>query len=219
MNESPVSIRAHFERFPATVKGAFVVRGEDRDPHQVIVKSAKVSSIAGHDERDLGMAHSVLEVAPKQNVFVPFELPVADLAPGWYGLECEVDIDGHPAVFPGGRRFVVPWPRATVRRGQVPVREKLKLGEGGSVAIDQVECGGDAIRFPLVVRPPAPVKIRLLADGSRLEILDVDFDEEQGRGRVSAYPLMRSHSALRIEVASAKTRGWVGAASVDVALP
>ena len=29
------SIRAHFERFPATVKGAFVLRGADRDPHQV----------------------------------------------------------------------------------------------------------------------------------------------------------------------------------------
>ena len=28
-----VAIRAHFEKFPATVKGAFVLRSADRDPH------------------------------------------------------------------------------------------------------------------------------------------------------------------------------------------
>lgn len=215
----PVSIRVHFERFPATVKGAFVIRGEDRNPHQVIMKAARATAVAGHDERDLGMAHTVLQVAPHQDVFVPFELPVADLEAGWYGLECEVDVDGHPETFPGRRRFVVPWPRATVRRGHVPVGKKLKLAEGATVAIDQVECGGDAVRFPFVVKPPSAVKVRLLADGSRLELLEVEFDEDEGRGKVSAYPLMRAHSALRIEVAPAKARGWEGAGFVDVRLP
>ena len=37
----PISVRARFERFPATVKGAFILRGEDANPHQVVVGGAR----------------------------------------------------------------------------------------------------------------------------------------------------------------------------------
>jgi len=41
------SLRARFERFPATVKGAFVVRGEDTYPHQVVFHEARVVRVPG----------------------------------------------------------------------------------------------------------------------------------------------------------------------------
>ena len=41
----PISVRARFERFPATVKGAFIFRGEDANPHQVAVEGARVAGL------------------------------------------------------------------------------------------------------------------------------------------------------------------------------
>ncbi len=217
--ESVISVRAHFERFPATVKGAFVIRGDDPDPHQVVLREARVVAVGGHGRRPLAMAHATLDVAPHQDVFVPFELSVSDLDPGWYGLECDLDVDGVPATFPGGRRFSVAWPRATVRRGQVRVDRDVRLPDKGRVRVEQIECGGDSIKVNLVATPPEPVGVRLSADGSRLEILDVEFDSESGRGKVTAYPLLRTHRTLRIEVAPGRGRSRGADTGIEIALP
>src|SRR5438552_6104450 len=91
-----VSVRTRFERFPATVKGALVFRGEDPDPHQVAVRSARVVGLGGGPERDLPVERAVITVPPHQDLFVPFEMTVADLEPGWYGFQVEVDLDGSP---------------------------------------------------------------------------------------------------------------------------
>ncbi len=219
MNErrETISIRARFERFPATVKGAFVIRGEDRDPHQVVLREARVVSVAGRGERPLTMPPTTLDVAPKQDVFVPFELSVVDLEPGWYGLECDVEVDGIQVTFPGGRRFSVAWPRATTRRGNVAVGREVALGGGRAVRVNHVECGGDAIKVHLEVTPPGSVALRLSADGEPLEVLEADFDDA-GKGKVTAYPLMRTHGRLRIEFGG-KPKGRKGEAAVEVALP
>ena len=58
-----VGIRAHYERFPATLKGAFVLRGEDADPHQVRLESARVAEMAGRSERPLEVEPATLDVA------------------------------------------------------------------------------------------------------------------------------------------------------------
>jgi hypothetical protein len=42
--------------------------------------------------------------------------------------------------------------------------------------------------------------VRLSADGSPLTILETEFDGESGRARVTAYPVMRTQSRLRIDV-------------------
>jgi len=211
-----VSVRARFERFPATVKGAFIVRGEDRDPHQVVLREARVVGIAGEGSREVPVAPTTIDVAPKQDVFVPFEMTVSDLAPGWYALECDLEVDGRPGTYPGGKRFSVAWPRATVRRGQVRVDRDVDLGGLARVRIEQVDCGGDAIKMGLSVSPPEPISVKLAADGARLEVLDVDLDEATGRGRVTAYPVLRTHGTLRIEL-KGRARGAEGA--VDVVLP
>lgn len=212
----PISVRARFERFPATVKGAFIVRGEDPDPHQVVFREARVVSVGGRDAHEIPMASTTLDVAPRQDVFVPFEMAVTDLDPGWYDLECDVDVDGRPGTFPGGKRFSVAWPRATVRRGQVPVGREVKLGGGARVRVEQIDCGGDSIKIQLVVAPPEPVALRLSADGSRLEVLEADFEETSGRGKVVAYPLLRAHETLRIEI---RGRGKGAEGALDVSLP
>ena len=134
-----VSIRAHFERFPVSVKGAFVMRGADRDPHQVRIDAADVFELAGRGRFSVGLQKLTLDVAPKLDLFVPFEFPVTELGPGWYGLECKVTIDGDAAVVRPGKRFAVPWPRASVRRGAVPVGKAVDAA-GATLRLDQVDC-------------------------------------------------------------------------------
>jgi hypothetical protein len=207
-----VSIRSHFERFPATVKGAFVVRGEDPDPHQVAIKAARAVAADGAAGRSLELAPVVLDAPPHMDVFVPFELSVSDLEPGWYGLECDADVDGIPDTFPPTRRFVVPWPRGTVRRGAVPVRGTLE-GGGHTVEVQSVDCTGDSIVVHVVADPPDAPALRLSANGKQLPVVRTALDERTGRGTVSAYPLLRSHSKLSISLAGAR------ATRLDVSLP
>jgi hypothetical protein len=207
-----VSIRAHFERFPATVKGAFVLRGADRDPHQVQIFSARVREIAGGKGFPIGLEPVTLDVAPNLDLFVPFEFAITELSAGWYGLECDVAVDGSPSNIRPEKRFSVPWPRATVRRGNVQVARAAQIEAGPKVRIEQVECGGESVRLTYSSTPPESVVIRLAADGEPLQILETEFDEANGRGRVTAYPILKTQSHLMIDV-----RGVP--APIEVALP
>jgi hypothetical protein len=211
----PVSVRARFERFPATVKGAFILRGEDPDPHQVVFSAANVVGIGLGVSHPMPMAAATLDVAPHRDLFVPFEMAVSDLDPGWYTLTCDLEVDGIAGTYDGGRRFSVAWPRATVRRGQLRVGRAAALG-GGKVLVEQVDCAGDSIKVHLRVDPVAPVTVKLTADGDRLEVLDSEVDEASGRIKLTAYPLLRSHGTLRIEVRG-KARG--ADAALELALP
>lgn len=211
----PLSVRARFERFPATVKGAFILRGEDRDPHQVRVLQARAVAVAGRPWLEVPIATTTLDAAPHRDVFVPFELVVADLDPGWYGFELDLEVDGNARTYPGGRRFPIAWPRATVRRGQIRVDRAVALGDRATATVEHVDCGGDSMKLAVVVEPPIPVHVRLVVDGSRLEILEIDADEATGRTRVTAYPLLRAHRVLRIEL-SGRGKGVEGALEVPL---
>ena len=208
----PISVRARFERFPATVKGAFIFRGEDPEPHQVVLRGARVISIGPGSSSDVPMAPVTLDVVPHRDLFVPFELPVSELDPGWYTLVCDVDVDGSADTYDGGRRFAVAWPRATVRRGVVKVERVVDLGDA-TVRIEQLDCGGESAKLHLLVEPPGPVAVKLSADGRRLDVLETEIDETTGRGKVTAYPVLRTVSTIRINL---KRRG--AEASLDVAL-
>jgi hypothetical protein len=207
-----VSIRAHFERFPATVKGAFVLRGADRDPHQVRIDSARVREVSGRGGQPIDLDAVTLDVAPNLDLFVPFEFAITELKEGWYGLECDVAIDGTPMNVRPPKRFAVPWPRGSVRRGNVSVNKSVQVGGGPKVRVEQVECGGDSIRVSYSVVPAEPVVIRLSGDGAPVPILETELYGEDGRGRVTAYPLLRTQSHLEIDVKGAST-------TLDVRLP
>ncbi|MFB3739028.1 MAG: hypothetical protein ACE14W_08690 [Candidatus Velamenicoccus archaeovorus] len=210
-----VSVRARFERFPATLKGAFIIRGEDRDPHQVVLLEGRAVSVDGRAVRRIPMQSTTLDIVPKQDVFVPFELSVSDLEPGWYDLVCDLQVDGIFASQAGGRRFTVAWPRASVRRGQVKVGKELRLGDV-RVRVEQVDCGADSIRLQLSIEPPEELTVRLSADGDPLDVLETDLDLASGRARVVAYPVLKVHRTLRVEV---RGRGRDAHGTVDVPFP
>jgi hypothetical protein len=162
------------------------------------------------------MAPATLDVAPHRDVFVPFEMPVSELEPGWYTMTCDLEIDGTFGTHDGGRRFSVPWPRSTVRRGQVKPARDVELGDGTKVLVEQVDCVGDSIKLHLLVDPPGPVSVKLAADGARLEVLEAEVDETSGRARITAYPLMRTVRTLRIEL---RGSGKGADGTVEVELP
>src|SRR5215203_4076891 len=173
-----VSIRAHFERFPATLKGAFVLRGADADPHQVRIRAAGVSEMAGRSTQPVGVEPVTLDVAPHLDLFVPFEVPLLDLGPGWYRLELEVVIDGDAGVVHPGERFAMAWPRGSMRRGSAAVGHTITAGSV-SVTIEQVECTPDSVRVTYAA--PSRVALSLAADEVPLWQIDEDFDPEAGR--------------------------------------
>jgi hypothetical protein len=208
-----LSVRARFERFPATLKGAFILRGEDSDPHQVVLGPARMVPVPGGQSRPIAIAESTLDVAPRQDVFVPFETGVSELEPGWYELECEIVVDGVPDVYPGGKRFSVPWPRASTRRGQVAVDADLRL-KGVRFSFDRLECAADHVTLQLRSDPPTEARVGLTADGADLPILDVEWNDKTGALAVSAYPILKSQTRLRIGV----TTG-AGSGGVEVPLP
>ncbi len=196
-----ISVRARFERFPATVKGALILRGEDADPHQVVFRGVRAVPVGPGERREVPVGVSVVDVAPHRDLFVPFELLVADLPPGWYGFECDLEVDGVLGTYSGGRRFVVPWPRGVVRRGTVPVGRTLTLPGSGRVRVrvDRIECAGDRVRLPLGVEPFTSLSVRLWADREPLPLIEREEDAERGLLLLTAYPLLRSHRLLRIE--------------------
>src|SRR3954447_27091660 len=81
-----LAIRAKFERFPAAVKGALLLRGGDGMPHQVRLEAAHAAELSGGTPQPVGVESVVLEVSPTQETFVPFEVSTMDMAAGGYRL-------------------------------------------------------------------------------------------------------------------------------------
>jgi hypothetical protein len=183
------------------------MRGADGNPHQIRLDDARAVELAGHGAVSLGMPQATLEVAPNRDLFVPFEFPVLELAPGWYAIECDVAIDAVPETVRPGARFAVPWPRGSTRRDQVRVAKSV-LVDGEKLRLDELECRSDSVelRFEGTETP-----MTLSADGVRLPVLDTSFDTESGAGSVVAYPVMKTQSVVTISIK--------GADPVEVALP
>jgi hypothetical protein len=199
-----VSFRAAYERFPTSVRGAFVLRGADGLPHQVRIEGARAVELGGRGSPSIAIVPTIIEVAPTLDTFVPFELPTMELGAGWYQLECAVQIDGDAETVRPGDRFLVAWPRSAVRRGTVAVDARAaKAGLG------PVECAGDSVRIGFHAEKPPHV--RLSVDGTSHPLLEIEHDPDTGKGRVIAYPVLRQHHRLRIEIRDADP--------VEVALP
>ncbi len=202
--DDKVALRAAYERFPAAIKGAFLLRGADGLPHQVRIESARATDVAGRVSAPIAIEPSIIEVSPTMDTFVPFEVPTLDLASGWYQLGCDVQVDGVAHVAHPGARFLIPWPRSAVRRGTVDLRKKA-----GPVMVESVECASDSVRVGYVAEK-APT-ITITADGAVLALIEVEHDDEAGRGRVVAYPALRAHGRLAVQVK--------GSPPIEVSLP
>jgi hypothetical protein len=200
----PVSIRAVYERFPAAIKGTLLLRGSDGLPHQVRIVSARAAGIVSEGEREIGVEPMVLEVAPTQDTFVPFEVSTVDLPSGWYRVECEVTIDATQTVVSPGSPFASAWPRGSVRRGTVTIGQKT-----GGAAWETLECLGDSVRISFAADQAPAVKLDV--DGAAHPLVDIVYDEGAGRGVVIGYPVLRSQERLTIQVR--------GEPPMEVALP
>lgn len=196
-----VTFRAHFERYPVSMKGAFVLRAADGIPHQVVFERGRCVELASGEGRPLGVDGAVVDVAPNLDLFVPFEFPSTDLASGWYRLECDVLVDGTPAEASPGEPFVVGWPRSSVRRGRVEVDRPIDTGPT-KAEITAVDCGPDTTR--VTYEAPQPIVLRLAADARDLAIVGQDHDPEAGTGSITAYPALRDEAELVIRSRSSQ---------------
>ena len=183
------------------------MRGADGNPHQLRLDDARAVELAGHGSVSMGMSPATLEVAPNRDLFVPFEFLVAELAPGWYAIECEVAIDASPETIRPGARFAVPWPRGAARRDQVRLGTSVTTS-GGKVRLELLECRSDSVELRY---EGTETSMTLTADGVRLPVLDTSFDAEGGAGSVVAYPVSKTQSMVTISIK--------GADPVEVALP
>jgi hypothetical protein len=196
-----VSFRAHLDRFPLAVKGALVLRAVDGIPHQVGFRRAVVDELSGALSLPLGLDGVVQDVAPTKDLFVPFEIPAADLASGWYRLECAVLIDGAPETVRPGEAFLVPWPRASNRRASVDVGTAVDA-DHGKVRIGRVECATD--RVQVTYESSERAIISLVTTSRTLALLDHVHDAETGQGTLTAYPLMRIEDRVTIQIRGAR---------------
>ena len=182
-----VSIRAHVERFPADLKGAFVLRGADGEPHQVRIEAAagRASGGRGGTEPIGRRAGRSLEVAPDaRHVRAVRGRRRSTSRPGWYRLECDV-VDR--------RRSPVSCTRAAVRDG-VAARP-CGAGRGGrqrdrrrrrrASRSSTLECARRLACGSRTLRDAGPADAALAVDGPRT-LLEVDArrSTDAGQGRV-----------------------------------
>lgn len=210
----PVQVQTRFERFPASIKGAFVLKGGDGNPHAVTFDWARVIRLPGGPARAISLEDRQVDVAPNRDLFVPFEVPVADMEPSWYALESSLRVDGGRSYTYSGRPFTIPWPRSDVRKGTIPVGKTVGVG-GQSFHVERVELGWDStavLWHPQEEGPKAEAGARrgaearalLMADGAELERLPDEAGSKLSEPRTPrehrsvAYPVMRSARSLQV---------------------
>jgi hypothetical protein len=213
----PVEVRTRFERFPASVKGAFVMQGADGNPHAVFMESAAVARVPDGPERLIPMPSLRIDVAPRRDLFVPFEASLSDLEPGWYAIRSVLEVDGRRTYAFTSRPFCLPWPRSEVRRGTISLRATVRAGQT-KFYLDRVELLSE--HASVVWRPAQPaagdedaghgegVEARLLSEGTPLEPLPPEA--VSGRGalavgdrRTLSYPAPRSSRSLHVVMRTA----------------
>src|SRR5262249_49577313 len=139
----PVRVQTRFDRFPTSVKGAFVLQGGDGNPHVVRFAQVTLSRVPKGVARPVTMEDRPFDVAPGRDLFVPFEAPVTDLDPGWYAVRSSLQVDAGRTWENRGRPFTIPWPRSDVRRASIPVGRDVEVG-GVAVRLVRLDLLTDA---------------------------------------------------------------------------
>lgn len=228
-----MAVRTVFERFPASVRGAVAVRGADTDPHQVALSGAAVVELGAPARavRNVSVQQAIVDIAPRREVLIPFEIPLAGLEPGWYGVMAEVVVDGAQTVKGPGehaRKFLVPWPRGIVRRGTVDADLRIEVPGSKGAEVNRVECKGDRT----VVRwshepvesgtPPEFEELTVLADGRRLPVLESTVELSAGNRTTVVYPVLARQRTLTFQLDRRNRPGEVqerGPWSAELVLP
>jgi hypothetical protein len=189
-----------------------------------------VDRIPSGPTRPVPLGHTRVDVAPGRDLFVPFEVTIGDLDPGWYALRSTVRVDAGGTWSFSSRGFAVPWPAGEVRKGTLRVDRTVKAG-GRSYLVESVELRADGA--VLSWRPVAgaghatvgkegadPGRPVLLADGQELELIPEEARPfgarpvPPGAARAVFYPVPRRAASVSISV-----RASSGAESKPIALP
>lgn len=216
----PISLEAVFERFPASVRGALVVRGADPDPHQIQISEVSVIEAhgSGRSIRPVPLGPVTADVPPRGEVLVPFDIPFAGLDPGWYAVSAEVEVDGQRRIrgpAQGERRFVVPWPGGTVRRGKIEAGVRVDVAGQRAAEVEQVDCRADrAVVRWRAIGGRDPGDLRVLAAGRRLPHLGSSEGPEDERSTV-VFPILRRYRQLAFELVRPRGGGR-GRATLDL---
>jgi hypothetical protein len=206
-------VQIRFERFPASMRGAFVMAGADGNPHAVHIESADVLRVPGGPVKPVPVEDRQFDVAPARDLFVPFEVTVTELEPGWYRLVSSVRVDGGPVWTFEGRPFTIPWPRNDVRRGVLVVGKRVVAG-GSQYEVERAELGPDAavVVWRAVAkgaggeRDPDGGVATLIADGAELAGIPhvpgaKAFEPRQpGERRSVSYPVPRAVRKLQVVI-------------------
>jgi hypothetical protein len=212
--ELPVLVQTRFERFPASIKGAFVLRGGDGDPHSVRFDWAHLARIPSGPTKPVALDDRMLDVAPLRDLFVPFEVAVSEMDPGWYVIESSVRVDGGRSYPYSGRPFTIPWPRSDIRKGTILVAKTVRVGDL-AFDVERVELGWDSAAVLWQSHrgrqepegqgaPESDARAVLIADGAPLERLPdeagsrLSEPRSQAGRRTVAYPMTRSARSLQL---------------------
>lgn len=206
MADQQVTVDVVFERFPASVRGAVVIRGADPEPHQVrLVEASVVEAHApGRSVSPVSLDAVTVDMAPHGEVLVPFDVSFTALEPGWYSVVAEVAVDGTARARgpEAGKRFVVPWPEGEVRRGEVKAGLAIKV-PGAAATIDRIECRTDraVVRWRHAPGEPAEFgDLRVLTGTRRLPVLESSHDPGTGSRTTVVHPVLRRYRRLVFEV-------------------
>ena len=204
--EVPVSVDVVFERFPASIRGAVVVRGRDPEPHQIrLTDLSIVEAAGGRPTHEVSTGGVTVDVVPRGEILIPFDVAFAELQPGWFAVSAEVVVDGQRR-FRGpeeARRFLVPWPAEDVRRGVVDAGVTIRVPGSEGAVIERVDCKPDRAVVRWRHRPgPEPEfgEMRVLAGSRRLPFLDGTHDAAAGARTTVVHPVLKRHRNLTFEL-------------------
>lgn len=187
-----------------------MVRGLDSEPHQIRIMGAAV--VEAHDARrgvhPVAVEAATVDVAPHREVLVPFDVPFADLPPGWYCVVADVQVDGSLRLRGpegGGKRFGVPWPPEEVRR--VDLKPNLKLG---AAVIERIRSKPDRTEIRWHLTGSEEVELKVTVGSRRLPVVEI-IDDPKTAGHTSvAHPIPKRAEQLTFELTT-KGRGKASA--------
>jgi hypothetical protein len=204
---APVSVGTVYDRFPASVRGAVVVRALDREPHQIRLLGVRVvhAHDVSKDAHRAAVEETTIDVAPHREVLLPFDVPFTELGPGWFSVVADVEVDGSLRMTGpegGGKRFGVPWPADDVRR--LDLKPGLKVG---GATVERIRSTADATEIRW--RPPADApgaELRVAAGSRRLPVAGSTDDPRTGARITRAHPVPRQASRLTLEVSGSRSQ-------------
>jgi hypothetical protein len=205
-SRNPIEVWTRFERFPASLKGAFVMRGADGNPHSVKFDWARVMRVPSGPDQPVPIEDRQIDVGPSRDLFVPFEAIVSELDPSWYVIRSSLQVDAGRSFVFSSRLFSIPWARSDLRRGSFRVGASVSAG-ARTFHIDLLDLRPDAAsviwREEGEGQAGGVPQAALMADGAQLDILPEDpglpaTRLAPGEHRTVSYPVPRSTRSLQV---------------------